>query len=158
MIHFEEVTNKNVRAVCRLRVADEQKSFVAENVLSLAEAYATRNEGNYALPYAIYNDGTLIGFVMIGYGTCDEQDPEIAKDNYILWRLMLDKAFQHQGFAKEILERVISLVKSAPYGAAEYIWLSYEPENIRAKEIYNKFGFRENGEICGGEIVAVYKL
>ena len=54
MIHFEEITNANIWKVCMLEPFDEQKDFVAENIQSLAEAYATRNEGNNALPLAVY--------------------------------------------------------------------------------------------------------
>ena len=43
-------------------------------------------------------------------------------------------------------------------GEAKKVWLSYEPENNRAREIYQKYGFVENGEMCGNEIVAVYEL
>jgi diamine N-acetyltransferase len=38
------------------------------------------------------------------------------------------------------------------------VWLSYEPENVRARDIYREYGFVENGEMCGNEIVAVYEL
>ena len=46
MIRFEEITNKNIWKVCMLEPFEEQKDFVAENIQSLAGAYATRNEGN----------------------------------------------------------------------------------------------------------------
>ena len=92
MIRFEEITNKNIWKVCTLEVFDDQKDFVAENIQSLAEAYATRNEGNNALPLAVYNDEVLIGFVMIGKGTVGEEDEsDLIKENYCLWRLMIDK-------------------------------------------------------------------
>ena len=74
MIRFEEITNKNIWNVCELEVFDDQKDFVAENIQSLGEAYATRNEGNNALPLAVYNDEVLIGFVMIGKGTVGEEN------------------------------------------------------------------------------------
>ena len=35
---------------------EEQRDFVAENIQSSAEAYASRNEGGNALPLAVYND------------------------------------------------------------------------------------------------------
>lgn len=74
---------------------EEQKDFVAENIQSLAEAYATRNEGNNALPLAVYNDVDLIGFVMIGKGTVgNEDESDLIKDNYSLWRLMIDKMWE----------------------------------------------------------------
>lgn len=50
MIKLAEITNANVWKVCALKPFDDQKDFVAENVQSLAEAYATRNEGNNVLP------------------------------------------------------------------------------------------------------------
>lgn len=71
-----------------------------------------RNEGNVALPYAIYDRELLIGFVIIGYGTMgDEEEPYIFKDNYILWRLTVDQQFQGKGHVKYILGKVANLVK-----------------------------------------------
>ena len=63
MINFKEITNANIWKVCTLEPFEEQKDFVAENIQSLAEAYATRNEGGNALPLAVYNDETLVGFI-----------------------------------------------------------------------------------------------
>lgn len=158
-ILFKKITNDNVADICRLSVYDSQSSFVAPNSVSLAEAYATENENRFAAPFGIYDDDTLIGFIMIGYDALDDpEDPEIAKGNYILWRLMLDKKFQGKGYAKPILEKALQYIKTFPAGKAEYVWLSYEKENLHAKEIYSRFGFEENGEVCGGETVAVYKL
>lgn len=95
MIKLAEITNANVWKVCALEPFDNQKDFVAENIQSLAEAYATRNEGNNALPLAVYNDESLIGFVMIGKGTVgDENESDLIKENYCIWRLMIDKKYQ----------------------------------------------------------------
>lgn len=159
MIRFEEITNKNIWKVCTLEPFENQKEFVAENIQSLAEAYATRNEGNNALPLAVYNDDDLIGFVMIGKGTVgNEEESNTIKENYCFWRFMLDKKFQGQGLGKQTMDAVIALIRTFPFGAAKKVWLSYEPENTRAREIYQKYGFVENGEMCGNEIVTVYEL
>lgn len=159
MIYLKEITNKNIWKVCALEPFDEQKDFVAENIQSLAEAYATRNEGNNALPLAVYQDDELIGFVMIGKGTVgNEEESDLIKENYCLWRLMIDKKFQGKGYGKQTMDAVMSLIRTFPFGQAQKVWLSYEPENTRAKEIYNKYGFVENGQMCGNEIIAVYDL
>lgn len=159
MIQFKEITNLNIWKVCALELFENQKEFVAENIQSLAEAYATRNEGNNALPLAVYNDEDLIGFVMIGKGTVgNEEESELIKNNYVLWRLMIDKKYQHKGLGKATIDSVFELIKTYPFGKADYVWLSYEPENEHARNIYLKYGFVENGEMCGNEIVAVYKL
>ncbi len=159
MIRFDEITNKNIWKVCALEPYEEQKDFVAENIQSLAEAYATRNEGNNVLPLAVYDDDILIGFVMIGKGTVgNEEESPLIKENYSLWRLMIDRKYQGRGLGKQTIDAVIALIRTFPFGEAKKLWLSYEPENVRARTIYLKRGFSENGEMCGNEIVAVYDL
>ncbi|MGM9588059.1 MAG: hypothetical protein ACI3VA_11325 [Candidatus Limivicinus sp.] len=49
-------------------------------------------------------------------------------------------------------------IRAFPCGPADCCWLSYEPENTAAKTLYHRFGFRENGETDGDEIVAVLPL
>lgn len=159
MIILKEITNANIWEVCRLEPFDDQKDFVAENIQSLAEAYATRNEGNNALPLAVYNDAELVGFVMIGKGTVgNEDESDLIKENYSLWRLMIDKKYQGHGFGKLTIDAVMDLIRTFPFGAAKKVWVSYEPENTHARDIYKKYGFVENGEMCGNEIIAVYEL
>ena len=159
MIRFEEITNQNIWKVCMLEPFEDQKDFVAENIQSLAEAYATRNEGNNALPLAVYADDTLIGFVMIGKGTVgNEEESELIKENYSLWRLMIDHKYQGQGLGKQTMDAVMALIRTFPFGEAKKVWLSYEPENTRARKLYHQYGFVENGQMCGNEIVAVYEL
>lgn len=159
MIRFEEITNANIWKVCALEPFEAQKDFVAENIQSLAEAYATRNEGNNALPLAVYDDDALVGFVMIGKGTVgNENESELIRENYSLWRLMIDKSYQGRGLGRQTLDAAIDFIRTFPFGEAKKVWLSYEPENARARDIYRKYGFVENGDMCGNEIVAVYEL
>lgn len=159
MIIFKEITNANIWKVCLLEPFENQKDFVAENMQSLAEAYATRNEGNNALPLAVYNDSDLIGFIMIGKGTVgNENESNLIKENYSLWRLMIDKKYQGKGLGKQTIDAAINLIRTFPFGEAKKVWLSYEKENTRARDIYRKYGFVENGEMCGNEIIAVYEL
>ena len=159
MIQFKEITNANIWKVCALEPFEEQKDFVAENIQSLAEAYATRNEGNNALPLAVYDDDDLVGFVMIGKGTVgEENESDLIRENYSLWRLMIDKSYQGRGLGKQTIDAAVALIRTFPFGEAKKVWLSYEPENTRARDIYRKYGFVENGDMCGNEVVAVYEL
>ena len=66
----------------------------------------------------------MIGFDVDDYWT---DAPEIAKGNYNLWRLMIDKAYQNRGYGKEAVSLALEFIKSMPCGEAEYCWLSYEP-------------------------------
>ena len=159
-LHMElkKVDLSNIDDVLALSVAEDQKSFVASNQASIVEAYATTASGLTALPFGIYEQDELVGFVMFGYDRLDEEDPAAADGNYCLWRFMIDQKFQGRGYGRKALEACVAYLKTAPCGPAEYCWLSYEPENVRAAGLYKKFGFEETGEICGGEIVTVLKL
>lgn len=159
-MRLERVNSKNVWQLIKLEVNDDQKSFVATNTESIIQAYTTTAAGGYVFPFGIYDGDTPVGFLMIGYGMDGEWEdaPEIAKDNYSLWRLMIDKNFQGRGYGKKAIKLALDFIKSAPCGAAEYCYLSYEPENLRAKQLYESFGFVETGEMDGDEIVAALKL
>ena len=115
MILLKEITNANIWKVCALEPFEEQKDFVAENIQSLAEAYATRNEGGNALPLAVYDDAELIGFVMIGKGSVgNEDESELIRENYSIWRLMIDKRFQGQGFGRQTLDAAMERIRAFP--------------------------------------------
>ena len=101
-----------------------------------------------------------VGFLMIGFDVDDywTDAPEIAKGNYNLWRLMIDKAYQNRGYGKEAVSLALEFIKSMPCGEAEYCWLSYEPDNAVARQMYHSFGFEETGEMDGEELIAVLRL
>ena len=160
MLRLEKVTGKNVWEILQLHVRDDQKSFVASNDISIIEAYTTITGGGYAFPFGIYEDEILVGFLMIGYEPDEywENPPQIAKNNYSLWRLMIDHQYQHKGYGTKAVKLALDFIRTMPCGKAEYCWLSYEPENTCAQKLYYSFGFRENGETDGEEVVAVLKL
>lgn len=159
MISLRKITLENRASVFILKVAENQRHFVASNLSSLASAYVLTTNGGNAFPFAIYADEQMVGFVMLGYGTIGYScEPQIAYENYCLWRFMIDEQYQNQGYGKEAMIRILEFVRTFPKGPAEYCWLSYEPDNIVAKKLYERFGFHETGEMCGDEIVAVLKL
>ena len=93
MLRLEKVTGKNVWEILKLKVLDDQKYFVAGNDTSIIEAYIAITGNGHAFPFGIYEGDTPVGFIMIGFDADDYWDdaPDIAKGNYNLWRLMIDK-------------------------------------------------------------------
>lgn len=160
MLRLEKVTGKNVWSILKLSVSQEQESFVAPNDVSIIEAYTAITENGYAFPFGIYEDDIPVGFLMVGFDADDywEDAPSIAKGNYNLWRLMIDKNYQKKGYGKEAVRLALEFIKTFPCGKADFCWLSYEPENEIASRLYHSFGFVETGEMDGDEIIAVLKL
>ena len=107
----------------------------------------------------LYDGAALVGFAMIGYGDLPgEENPAISAGNYCLWRLMIDERWQGRGYGKQAIEKLIEYVRTFPCGSAEYCWLSYDPDNQKARKLYNGFGFMETGEMDGEEAIAALKL
>ena len=160
MLHLEKVNGSNVWELLKLTVSESQKSFVAANDISIIEAYTTIAGNGYAFPFGIYDGDQPVGFLMIGYDVDDywTDAPEIAKGNYNLWRLMIDKAYQNRGFGRQAVQLALDFIRTFPCGKAEYCWLSYEPENEVARKLYQSFGFEETGEMDGEEKIAVLRL
>lgn len=163
-IRLVKVDTKNFRELIDLAPDEEGKNYVAPNMYSLAEAYANIAAGRYAQPFGIYDGDTPVGFLMIGYNIIDEDDdPEklyYIKDSYLIWRFMIAEKYLHKGYGKAAMKLILDYIRTFPCGKAEYCWITYEPENIRAKNLYRLFGFIEEPELPEGwdEIPAILKL
>ena len=160
MLELKKINRNNVGEILELEVFNNQKSFVATNNSSIIEAYIAITENNYVFTFGIYKDDTPIGFLMIGFdvNSDDEDSPKIAKGNYYIWRLMIDKKFQGKGFGKKAMDLALEFVNTFPCGTAKYCWLSYESDNDAAQQLYKSVGFEETDEKDGEEIVAIMKL
>lgn len=144
MIQLKEINESNFRDCIRLNVSENQKTFVATNVYSIAQAYIHYGS---AFPYGIYQDDKMVGFVMLGHNKEDQE--------FWLWRFMIDEAFQNFGIGTKAVQ--LALEKFKEMGATE-VYLSYEPENHIADALYRKFGWLPTGKIEEGEIVMLLKL
>ena len=165
MIRLEKIDAGNVWDVVDLKVSKAQKGFVASNAGSIIDAYTAIGTACTAFPFAVYSDKRPVGFLMIGYNEAalydyydDANPPEAARNNYSLWRLMIDKRYQKRGYGREAIRLALDFIRTWPCGRAEYCEVSYEPDNEVAAKLYHSFGFMENGETDGDEIVAVLKL
>lgn len=139
VVSLREVTMETVGAVCRLRVAEKQRAYVAENAFSIAQAYFE----DKAWFRAIYAGETPVGFLMLS------DDPDAPE--YFLWRLMVDEARQGKGFGRQAIALLVEYVRGRP-GARELL-VSYHPGEDSPREFYLKQGFRDTGRIEDGEAV-----
>jgi diamine N-acetyltransferase len=148
------ITPDNWVECIKLAPTAEQQahSYVASNVLSLAQAYAER----WWTPLAVYADETMVGFVMYGrwpeggfaawWG--DKPTPGI---DYIL-RMMIDGRYQGQGYGKAALTTLIERIKMQP--GCRAIELDYDRDNLAAARLYTGCGFLPIKENEDGEILA----
>lgn len=158
MISLRKITLENRREMFNLEVSEDQRRFVAPNLSSVASCYVLATNGGHPLPYIIYADDQMVGFVMIVYGITGYDQPKIADGNYCILRLMIDARYQGQGYGREAMLEILKYIRTFPAGPAQYCWISYAADNTVAKNLYESVGFHENGEIENNETVAVIKL
>ena len=168
MIELKKISilDDTMKECIALSVFPEQENFVASNAISLAEAYdenkayATTGEGNIAVPYAVYENGKMVGFAMYGYFPPEDDDDAYCKTehHYYFWRLLIDKNHQRKGLGRETVRQVMDEIKTMPHGKASYCYVSYEPTNIGSKTTFASYGYEEDGRVIDGEVVAKYKL
>ena len=132
MIRLEPVTKENIDEVLALRVREDQKGFVSPNAESLAQAYAYSET---AWPFGVYDDETLVGFIMMGYYE--------VKHYYTLWKFMIDRRYQNKGYGRQALKLGLKYIKDK-FGPDE-IYTGVIPGNRVAKGLYESVGFEDTG-------------
>ncbi|WNQ14109.1 GNAT family N-acetyltransferase [Paenibacillus aurantius] len=158
MITLRKITLDNRREIFKLEVAEDQRGYVASNLSSVASCYVLSTNGGHPFPFAIYAEEQPVGFVMLVYGITGYDEPSLAKDNYCILRLMIDKQYQNRGYGREAMVQILEFIRTFPAGPAKYCWIPYKPENTMAKKLYESFGFRDNGEIFNQEAITVLQL
>ncbi|MEP0203109.1 MAG: GNAT family N-acetyltransferase [Halioglobus sp.] len=143
-VSLREVTKDNINPVLRLKVHKSQEQFVANNAWSIAQG--TYSE--LAWLRAIYADDAPIGFVML------ELNP--AKEEYWVWRFMIDAQHQGNGYGRKALQLIVEFVRNTT--VAKELLLSYVPADGSAGPFYEKLGFTETGKVEEGENIMKLEL
>ena len=138
-ITLRDIDRENFRAAVRLEVHDDQKSFVAPNVYSIAQS---KVEPAYNVQ-AVYDGDEMVGFVMYGW---DEEE-----GGHCLARLMIDQNQQGKGYGRAATEAVIERLRAEP--GCRQVVLSVNPANANAQALYESLGFVKTGEVSHGEEV-----
>ena len=137
-LSLRKVDEENWR--CGLKVAESQKSFVADRAVLLARAYAYRNCRSRA--FIIYEGDTPVGMAL--YYDCDELSA------YDFSQLFIDERYQGRGLGLAAAEKILSLMRRD--GKYKKAVLCYVEGNTAAKNLYEKLGFAETDR-DGDEII-----
>jgi diamine N-acetyltransferase len=139
-IVLRPITKDNWEAAAGLQVREDQSDFVAPNAWSIAESkfYPALQ------PMAIYDNETMVGFLMYGVDPQDRQ--------YWLYRFMIDHRYQGRGLGRAALARLIDLLRRTP--GCTGLNVGYDPANAVAERLYLGAGFGKTGMAPWGELTA----
>ncbi len=133
-IRLEKISTDNYEDVLSLQIDEKQKNFVSSPVYALAQAYVYHKT---AFPFAVYDGDVIIGFIMFGFYE--------SRNQYTLWKFLIDKRYQNKGYGKESLLQGIQYVKEQ-FGCTE-LYTGVAIGNRVAEHLYEKVGFKKTGQI-----------
>ena len=138
MVTLREIDDSNREEVLALRVSPAQLNFVSSVADSLAEP-ANEPDGR-AIQWAVYDDETPVGFVMIS--------DEVSAPDYIaqyLWKLLVDERHQRKGYGTATLDLVVEYFRGRP--GVEAMWTSAGQGAGSPIPFYERYGFERTGDI-----------
>lgn len=133
MVELRNITKDNYEDILKLKVAKSQVNFVSTVVHSLAQAWVYSDT---AYPFAIYANNIAVGFVMLGYYEL--------KNQYTLWKFMVDEQYQNRGYGRSALILVIKWLEDHFNVKEVYTGVAFG--NSIAENLYYSVGFRKTGE------------
>ena len=140
-IELIRIDENNFVQAFNLKMAKEQERFVSNPIRSLAQAYVYYNQ---CIPFGIFYDDTMVGYMMVIY--------DYDLEEYNIWHMMIDVAYQHQGFGELALKKCLEFIASKPFGSSGRVVLTCNKDNTVALHLYNKFGFKETGNEDDDEV------
>ncbi|MEH7884359.1 GNAT family N-acetyltransferase [Bacillus sp. JJ1609] len=145
-VTLKPITKENWEEAIDLTVKEEQKHLIASNLYSIAEVQFLEN----FKASGIYYEEKMIGFAMYGIDSDD--------NNYWIYRLMLDQAYQGKGFGATSVNLIVEEIKCINSANIPFIMIGYHPENDGARYAYKKAGFVETEMAPWGEQLAAFYL
>jgi len=139
-VTLREITAATLRPILELDVgADQKEHYPRSNAYSIAEAHFAPD----AWFRGIYAGETPVGFVLLSL------IPERAE--YFLWRLMIDRRYQRQGYGRQAMRLVIDYVRTLP--KATEFYTSHLRGNEGAAALYSDLGFQYTGDETDGDLL-----
>jgi GNAT superfamily N-acetyltransferase len=146
-IALREITDDNAEDVLALGVTAAQAQFVS----SVAESLAEAAELPEAKPWfrAVCAEGRPVGFVMLSWDL--RPIPPGFRGPWFLWKLLIDEGHQGRGYGREVVERVVALVRE--HGGQELL-TSHGTGDGSPAGFYARLGFVPTGEVDDdGEVI-----
>ena len=146
-VTLKQIDESNFLDAFALKLAPGQEAFVSHPIRSLAQAYVYYHQ---CTPFGIYQDGTMVGYVMVIY--------DYDLEEYNIWHMMIDASFQGKGFGRQAVECCLDYIAAAPFGPSRRVVLTCNARNTAALHLYRSLGFTETGNRDEDEIELVKVL
>ncbi|MFA5236096.1 MAG: GNAT family N-acetyltransferase [Bacilli bacterium] len=152
MIHLEKITKDNLFPIVKLweTLDSDQKTSVAPNVVSIAQAYV---DPEVAWPRAIFEGEEPVGFVMMSLHDTDIPDED--QPAYYLWRFMVTRSRQGQGIGRKVLD---ILIEKCREDGIKYLYVSCTMNGPMPYKFYIGYGFVDTHQVDDEEEILKLRI
>jgi diamine N-acetyltransferase len=147
-VKLVNVSRENFDQVINLELEKEQVPNLPSNVFSIAESTLSP----LFHPRVITLNDAVVGFLMYQFGEIGDYD----EGECTIWRFMIDRRHQNTGIGKVAMGLVIPEIKA--HGLCHLIEIYYDPNNVAAKKLYDRYGFKKVGFRDDGDVIAEIKV
>jgi len=147
-VKLTEITRDNFDDVIELELEAAQEKNLPSNVYSIAESRLSP----LFYPRAICLNDVVAGFLMYQFGEIGDFD----ENECTIWRFMIDRKHQNTGIGKVAMSLALEEIKA--HKRCGLVDIYYDPQNIAAKKLYARYGFKEVGSRDDGDVIAEVTL
>lgn len=140
-VTLEAISRSTVRAVCELRLRDDQRLLVGPASYTVAEAHYEPG----AVLRAICSDGAPVGVLLV----------EVDTGTPYLVRFMVDAGRQRHGVGRAAVALLAGELRELGHGTLE---TSFAPVDGGAEGFWRRCGFEDTGRTRSGEPVFALAL
>ncbi|MDU2198873.1 MAG: GNAT family N-acetyltransferase [Peptostreptococcaceae bacterium] len=134
-LDFKKINKDNYDEVLKLHVSKDQIGYIE----SIEDCLEEAKEYSLWRPIAIYDGEIPVGFAMYGLFLNEGEFGRVWLD-----RIMIGDKYQGKGYGKASVKLLIKRLYKE-YGHRK-IYLSVYDDNINAIQLYERIGFKFNGE------------
>ncbi len=150
---FVHVTNENFEDIFEVSAKYEQWQYVKHHIFDMVDNYAAIvNEAYLPIPFLVYEEERLIGFVQVnmregdsGEGGCSREEGYSREESHSLFceirKLIVHETEQNRGYGTKILREVTKWACNK-FGIS-IMTAHYMAENQAADRLFSKVGFRK---------------
>lgn len=157
-IHFKKININDCKKIIEMKLYESQEDYVMPFVDSLAQSYSDLFEEEITITYALCNGKEPIGLIELEYIKGDGF-PDLKEEMvYELFRILVDKKYQKQGYGTKAVQLFLDYVQTKPLGDASTVVVSVVEGNNEALKLYKKFGFMIIGKDKYGHIAMSQRI
>lgn len=142
MIHLEPITWDNFWKVIELEVSQDQKEFLPDVAVYMAQSYVNLSLEYSDQCFAIYDQDDLIGFTKIIFVPRAVLPYRMDVDSFMIDAFLIDQKFQGKGYGKKAFEVVLDHISKRKTDDVAISLTCYEKNEV-AKKLFTKYDFKK---------------